>query len=773
MRKFTSFLLTALAFAGYAGGAAAQYVLPTASTDESKTYYTINSYNRGGMLATVTSGTTTGFAHIDAGENSYWLFYTGTDESSDRDFAIKNGRTNQYLTHNGTESEEPVNWYLLANDVNDSGLCLSKNATLQDNGCLDANRQGTGCGWYKPKKGDWDGTCWTLTQITFDEAFKSEKKALVESISWYLGLTQEQASAAATTIDSATDPGTAMGAFAPLLAAKTVTVQNDAYFYIQNKSHVNSYICATNTGLKMTNTKSSACIWQAKATEDGRFHLYSPMAKQYAGTGPVDNAACWSYGVEKFCAEIAPGYYGTQGVGYVAMNDVNSVRDGSQCMNSRDANDANVGTWSADAGSHWRLIKATDEEISEMNNAIKSSTDLQTAAANLAKTREVAANTEVVAWAKAYNVGEGLHKYTSPDGAYTTTLSAAEVVTNESEASAAASAAAELHSAVKALTYNLPARNAFYYIKGGATSYYMQASTSTGQAPTSQNKSKENIVYVAEDGTFIFFTTGQGLKDTHSVCEVGGTMNKFTFSAPALKENRHKYLITSNFSGSKVVYDDPNHKLNRNSIENNTNCAWTLESVPQLPLTVTAAGYATLWAPVALTVPAGENAPVVFTAALSADKAQMVLTPLEGNTIPAATPVVVKAAASTLYFPIAAEAEAEAAAAAESALTGQAATVTTASAMGKTVYTLQKPNESAVGFYTYTGTNLLGFRASYQADADAAAINGFALTEGEATGIDRVVINTAATPVYDLSGRRVSAPVKGGLYIVGGRKMLF
>ena len=47
--------------------------------------------------------------------------------------------------------------------------------------------------------------------------------------------------------------------------------------------------------------------------------------------------------------------------------------------------------------------------------------------------------------------------------------------------------------------------------------------------------------------------------------------------------------------------------------------------------------------------------------------------------------------------------------------------------------------------------------------------------EGEATGIEKHEEQNGAvnSEIYDLSGRRVIVPQKGGVYIVGGKKIVF
>lgn len=313
----------------------------------------------------------------------------------------------------------------------------------------------------------------------------------------------------------------------------------------------------------------------------------------------------------------------------------------------------------------------------------------------------------------------------------------------------------------------LPANGKFYYLKGGASGNYasckrMAANNAMLQMTTA--KTADNLIWQDSEGTYVFYATGQGIAGTHSQQVVGSTCEKFTYAMSAYGNGLLQ--VTSNYKDSKILYD-AGTSLNRNSSASSVNCGWQVEEATEVPVAVTAAGYATLVAPVALTIPEGVE---VFKASQSGSV--MTLSPLSG-TIPANLAVVVKAGEGTYQFPIAA---ADVAAETTSCLTGQPLTVAMTTLSGKSVYTLQQQNE-VVGFYKYSGTNLLGFHASLQLDSDvtedeAAAIQ--LMFGGDATGITDVLdaATQASAPMYDLSGRRIAAPAAGSIYIQNGKKHL-
>ena len=83
-------------------------------------------------------------------------------------------------------------------------------------------------------------------------------------------------------------------------------------------------------------------------------------------------------------------------------------------------------------------------------------------------------------------------------------------------------------------------------------------------------------------------------------------------------------------------------------------------------------------------------------------------------------------------------------------------------------------NNDKVGFYTPGNVTAIPANKAY---INASAISGSAISlnfGNTVTGINAATINNGENnaPIYDLSGRRVWAPVKGGLYIQNGKKLV-
>ena len=178
--------------------------------------------------------------------------------------------------------------------------------------------------------------------------------------------------------------------------------------------------------------------------------------------------------------------------------------------------------------------------------------------------------------------------------------------------------------------------------------------------------------------------------------------------------------------------------------------------------TIGDAGYATLYAPVALTVPEGL---VAYTGLYNSDKTMLTLTPLATDkAIPANTGVILKGTKGTYPFAKAESAEAIA----DNVLTGTASGIATSSVDG-IVYTLQQDGENVV-FKEYTGVALAAGKAYLVLDSESAS--AISLRFEGSTGIENSEFTIQNSEfIYDLMGRRVLNPIKG-VYIVNGKKVV-
>lgn len=105
--------------------------------------------------------------------------------------------------------------------------------------------------------------------------------------------------------------------------------------------------------------------------------------------------------------------------------------------------------------------------------------------------------------------------------------------------------------------------------------------------------------------------------------------------------------------------------------------------------------------------------------------------------------------------------------------TNTAITLTDDNRTSYLVFGKNKADNTKVGFFKTTATTIPANKAFLEASkltAGAIAMN----FGGNTTGVSTVVLgeNGVNAPVFDLSGRRVVAPVKGGVYIQNGKKFI-
>lgn len=318
------------------------------------------------------------------------------------------------------------------------------------------------------------------------------------------------------------------------------------------------------------------------------------------------------------------------------------------------------------------------------------------------------------------------------------------------------------------LAINQPADGSFLRILSTPTNRYLNCDNAEAQgsaAFTAPNGS-ETIFYY-KDGKLLSFKTGfyvannannrlyyngitEGTDFTFSTTK-DGTIGRYN-----VKYNGNsRYLFCAN-SAEGLYWAESTNDADYLLQTSLPRFHYSLEQVTTLPVTITEAGYATLCAPVALTIPSGDVK--AYTGTKNGE--WLTLTEISG-TIPAGTPVILSGTAATYYFAITTSSDVAPA----QDLKGTTATTSTSSV--SLPYTLQSCHDG-VGLYPYTGENLLGFKAylvgesvisSYKIDLTPTGI------EGVETG------NKTPDAIFDLSGRRVQKLGKG-TFIINGQKVI-
>ena len=306
------------------------------------------------------------------------------------------------------------------------------------------------------------------------------------------------------------------------------------------------------------------------------------------------------------------------------------------------------------------------------------------------------------------------------------------------------------------------------------TEYYMQgvASSVKGCAFTTETDAKS--IWYYGNNRLLSYTAGKYFKEAgeeRGLQGIGVEGGNVTITTSSRNASKYNIACTSylhfNSSGSNYFSD---HCTGNNCAEHDM----ILKNVMSLPVTISAAGFATLYAPVALKVADGL---VAYTVTLNGQWAT--LNKIESGVIPANTGVVLAgevvdnevtpATADTYDFVVTTT---DATVASDLRGSAPAAYYTEAG----TYYALAQLN-GKVGFYKDAFNNSRFQNNSHKAYlyvAGGAETASYSFRFGEGTtGINEVKgENGNVKAIFDLTGRRVENISAPGIYIVNGKKVL-
>lgn len=724
MRKITTLLLLCTV----ASSSALAQTKPVVNTggEAYANAYVVASYNRGGSLAQSNAD----LKHNAQSAYTYWFLQNGTAEGSVK---FINVRTGKGIATNFSVGDNAADLYVLSNGVNDKGLCISNASTIKNSSCIDAQGNNA-CGQWQPAANDWEGTTWVFTKA----------------------------------------PGYFVSA-----AQGLVPVTTEQYHF---DSKVITLPKATNKlrfRVLSTITRDNGELIDASGLYPfftmGEFYLYDADGNKVELT--ADNF--------KTNAQEASTTYGDN------QNTVAHLCDGNKatCFHS---------TYSATPNTY-HYIEVT---LPTAMQSFKFSFDARDNKANVPAMIQVL-DDDAIAVADAedqvlqarpslvtlynstnYGLGTDYQQYTY-DGDANVYTSARNVANDVLQKYAVNLTVDEVNTAKTNLenaavadkfTINTPADGSYIRIRATSSAHagmpYLTSDLSDVEGNTARAalvsgaNSAANSIFYYKDQKLIAY--GTGYKATLDDVSLGykGIVDGTAVTFKAATEARGEYNVVynagskgnrklyTNVSGSKYYTDAYDVTKNHNR------CRFWLEAVTSLPVSVSAAGYATLFAPVALTIPQNVQA---YTASFADSK--VTLTPIEG-TIPANTGVVIEAAEGTYNFAITTTE-----ATATSDLRGDVATANVDAASA--AYILGKTDAQGVGFFKLNSTDreIKGGRAYYVAPNGGAAAYLF---NGNVTGLEAIktALNDANAPIYDLSGRKVAKAVKGGLYIKNGQKFI-
>lgn len=661
--------------------------------------------------------------HTSQSAYNYWFLQNGSAEGSVK---FINVRTGKGIATNFSVGDNAADLYVLPNGVNDKGFCISNASTIKTNSCIDASNRNDGCGQWAPGAGDWDGTTWV-----FNEApgyFVSAAQGLVP-------VTTEQYhfDSKVITLPKATSK-------LRFRVLNTVTGKGDG----SNDP----------SGLYPFFTMGEFYLYDADGNQVKLTAENFKTNAQETAEGPI-SAICDGDKATHFHSSYntTPNTYH-----YIEVTLPTAMQSFKFSFDAR-KNKANVPA----------IIQVFDDEA-----IVKADVEDQV----------LQARPSLQSLYNSTNFGFGTdyqqYTYSGEQSEFTSARTAVNNLLQKYSGAVTVedvnTAKTNLESAVAKATINTPADGSYIRIRATNTAHagmpYLTSDLSdvegntTRAALVSGANNAANSIFYYKDQKLIAYGTGYKATSNSNFLGYNGIADGTVVTFKAATESHGEYNVVykasdganrklyAQVSGSKYYTDaygvDGNH--NR--------CRFWLEAVRSLPVSVSAAGYATLYAPVALTIPENVQA---YTASFADNK--VTLTPIEG-TIPANTGVVIEAAEGTYNFAITTTE-----ATATSDLTGNVATANVDAASA--AYILGKTDAQGVGFFKLNSTDraIKGGRAYYVAPNGGAAAYLF---NGNVTGLEAIktALNDANAPIYDLSGRKVAKAVKGGLYIKNGQKFI-
>ena len=366
-------------------------------------------------------------------------------------------------------------------------------------------------------------------------------------------------------------------------------------------------------------------------------------------------------------------------------------------------------------------------------------------------------------------LGNALGQYSGDKDAFLAALAGAEVIVKATIVEQAKKSVDEINAAktaldnAPALTLNMPVAGNYYAfscVDGGK--YVSSTISGSNNRLTMVGKEDNTTIYYYDGTSLLSYATGQTI-NAYDLTAIGETTS-VTFTA-ANKGTVGKYNIRL---GERVIYGSgTNIDSGTGNPDNRDGYVWTIKEVTTLPVTISAAKYATFYAPVAVEVADGVTA---YTATINDN--WVTLNEITTDVIPANTGVVLYAdveEATTYNFDVTENVEGIA-----SDLLGSVAT--TYYTETGTYYALALDNTAEAGvafckdeFNNNRFQNNSHKAYLYIADGGAKSI---AIRFPGTTGIEEVEIRNEKEEIYDLTGRRVNEITKAGVYIVNGRKIL-
>lgn len=797
MKRSTHFLITLLLtfFVGAAAAWAGSQTIPTLSTDGNTHFYTIKNTRTGKYLYWNTdadfirqSSTLTA--------NCFFYFTAGsatTDVEGVTVLKIHNAATNNLMADFSSWTSSGIDWYVkAASNGSSTGIAFSKSTSYGDtqdswNSYDSDNKVG-------PYKID-GGSLFEVEEVTTQKQAAVALKSLIDTYAsivgkpFYYTQTAYDALQAAYTQYNTEDALTTEVLTAIRTASSTflssepfTEIANNTAVIFGNLQYTDQYVYANTNALgSSTNKNSYAYEWILKKQDNGYFKIYNPYSGKYIGSIPTSGG--WSGTGDGVAIPLVDNLDAAQDYAITAASQLGYVNVRSM----QSGLDENRSYWHMTQGNIVRW------EAANQNSQFKFITDVAS----------IESDWDAAIIKKSENPSNGIGYIKVTDN-LTTALTAFK---NASADEKAAKYKA-LEEAIAATTTMLPEIGKYYTIKcvrGPANGNYLSESygdtkkensetnEDTGNNALAHGTLAANIVpalwqfeqLTAEGKTDRYYIKGSNSKNYLSntngtntwmrIVPESGTRGEFIFNTSSSKVNVASAVALVDKSNSSAdgyvsCRNEDNHVVAWDGGNDGSSNNFLIQEVTEIPVTISAAGYATLNLPMAVNIPEGVKA---YTGTES--ESEIKLTEITSGVIPAQTPVILEGAGSeTPYkFTIAYD---NTDAALTTALKGTLTPTTIAT--DATAYVLKNGGQG-IGLYKVTSTTdreIKANKAYYGSTTGSEAAPVLLFNFGQTTGIHSATTaaSTAgneANAYFDLQGRRVPCPAHGIFVKANGEKV--
>ena len=319
-----------------------------------------------------------------------------------------------------------------------------------------------------------------------------------------------------------------------------------------------------------------------------------------------------------------------------------------------------------------------------------------------------------------------------------------------------------------------PTTEKFYRLKGAKSNKYLKGESSTDGhlLNTTEQDGAKSIFYFDASKSLLSYYSGQYTYYTSYLAPVGtATVQKYTFEEPKTYFGALSVKADPQM-GSYGVYlyshsDNKTYANQQGSKADETD--WYIEEVTSLPITFKGE-YASFSSPVDLTIPENEDLKV-YTGTLNGDKTYLILNEITG-TLPANTGVILHldnwTEQTSIEFPVLSTTD-------TGGIGDFRGTIAATSVDKGTTMVLGCVND-IWGIYKYgegDGQKTLGGFKAYMNVSDVSEAKGLRFVFDDYTTVIKTIelSNIPSREIYNLSGQRMSKPVKG-INIVNGKKAL-